>query len=97
MKTYQFKRTKESFDKYFDEVSNFTVSYMRTYVTYGLPLEIEGVRYQNTTDRKPEQEAYLKDFARFVRDKLKEKFGDGSGDKPMKSSFLTVILLIEEF
>ena len=52
---------------------------MRTYISYGIPLEIEGVRYQNSTDKKNMKQAYLKDFARMVREKLDDKFGDGSG------------------
>lgn len=85
------------FDKYFDMKDNFTLSYMRTYISYGLPLEIEGKRFQNKSDDLLLQQAYLKDFARMIRDKLDKKFGDGSGNKPMKSSFLTVVLLIEQF
>ena len=46
-----FKFLRAMFDKYFDLKSNFTMGYMRTYVTYGMPLEIEGIRFANRTDR----------------------------------------------
>lgn len=32
-----------------------------------------------------------------VRDTLEDRFGDGKGDKPLKSSFLAIILLFEMF
>lgn len=75
------------FDKYFSLDSNNTVSYIRTFINYGLPLEIGDVTYKNKTDRRNEQQEYIKVFARMVRDKLSERYGDGSGDKPMRSTF----------
>lgn len=98
MKTNFFKlKVRPSFDKYFDKDDNFTLSYVRTYINYGLPLEMEGTRYKNTTDNNLMQLEYIKDFSRMVKKLHEEKFGDGSGDKPLKSVVLTITLLIEEF
>ena len=49
-----FRFIKSSFDKYNSE-SNNTLSYIRSFINYGLPLNIDGKVYKNSTDRKDEQ------------------------------------------
>ena len=38
------------FDRYFSE-SNFTISYIRTFIYFAYPLNIDGIKFKNSTDR----------------------------------------------
>ncbi len=49
------------FDKYVSP-TNLTLSYVRTVFSLGAPLEVNGVRYANTSDRESEQEEYMKNI-----------------------------------
>jgi len=54
MKDPAYKMISTSFDKYFS-ADNYTLSYIRTFINYGLPLKIDGKTFDNKTDRLLEQ------------------------------------------
>jgi hypothetical protein len=66
-----------TFKQFYDsEVSlkNLRVNYMRNFVNLGAPIEIEGVRYNDKTDRLEEQTEYVSTFLLDLEAKFIESF-----------------------
>lgn len=55
-----------SFDKGVSS-DNMTVTYMRTIINMGTPLDVNGTRYMNSSDRSDEQWAYAGNFSLKIR------------------------------
>mmetsp|Transcript_2148 Transcript_2148/g.3212 ORF Transcript_2148/g.3212 Transcript_2148/m.3212 type:complete len:259 (+) Transcript_2148:706-1482(+) len=82
----KWNQFKPYYDKYFS-TDNFTVSYMRSIITYGQPVEINGFKYHNKTHLKSEQTEFLKEFTLDARSDVQD-FETGSNFEVNLASFL---------
>ena len=63
---YDTVEVKPKIMSYFDKnvsSSNMTVTYMRTIINMGSPLDVNGTRFMNSSDRRSEQWAYAGNFS----------------------------------
>uniref|UniRef100_A0A7S3CP63 SSD domain-containing protein n=1 Tax=Strombidium rassoulzadegani TaxID=1082188 RepID=A0A7S3CP63_9SPIT len=81
------------FDKYVTS-ENLTVSYMRSLLTFGTPLEFDGTTYKNSSDREEEQDAVVKEFSIAVRDEVTASDDRQPGFRTFNANF---VLTIDEF
>jgi len=79
------------FDKYVSP-KNLTLSYMRTVFTLGAPLDVNGIRYANKTDRESEQQEYMKEIVTEMKDKLEE-----GTDSSFRGDFVSSLIIRDEF
>jgi len=75
---------------------NMTVTYMRTIINMGQPLEVNGTRYANSSDRSSEQWDLLGNFSAKLRDMVEEGFSDPK-DFGCKINFASILLSLDIF
>jgi hypothetical protein len=52
--------------------------YMRSFMNFGFPLNINGVKYKNVGDRQSEQKKFIGDYQSDLVNYLKETFGESN-------------------
>lgn len=75
---------------------NMTVTYMRTIIQFGQPLEVNGTRYANSSDRSSEQWDLLGNFSAELRDMVEEGYMDPK-EFGCKINFASILLSLDIF
>ena len=55
-----------------DIARNGRVQYLRGFINFGAPLNINGIEYNDLTDRQDDQKQFVADFQKEIYDKLLE-------------------------
>ena len=76
--------------------TNMTVTYMRTIINLGTPLDVNGTRFMNASDRRTEQWAYAGNFSQDIKDMIEEQFGDEK-EFGCKFQFASILLSLDIF
>ncbi len=74
---------------------NGTVSFMRSFVRYATPLDVNGIRYKSLLDEREDQKQFIRDFSLEVYDEFKENEDDDDVYPQLMSQDIIEFRLIE--